>query len=624
MLRSGIRERLRYWFDNTMSRGTPALIAWLALASLMLIVAVSVVVLLFDTDPEHQDPSGVFWISLLRTLDPGTMGGDAGGAIFLAMMLTVTIGGIFIVSSLVGILATGLNAKLAELRKGRSRVVESQHTVILGWSEQIFTIIGELELAGEGERLCVAILADRDKVEMEDEIRAHLPRRGRVRVVCRTGDPTRPADLDIVRPDQAAVIVIPSRHDEDPDVRLIKTLLSLSHRPWPDGRPPVVAVVTDSTNMAAASLAGGPAAKLIDAQDLTARLVVQSRRQPGLSLVYNELLTFAGDEIYLRTEPSLTGCSFAEALFAYETATVVGLKHSGGQVVLNPAGDTVIAADDEIILLAQSPSKVRLATERASTVDEAIAAPRRADTAVERTLMLGWNERGPTILTLLDRYLPAGSALAIATRVTLPADVAAAANLRITTTSCDPTRRPALEALNLPQFQYVIVLAEDQIASAHADSRTLVTLLHLRDLKDQHASTYAIVSELIDDENRQLAQVTKADDFVVGSKLISLLLTQLSKNQHLQDVFAELFDAQGSDMYVEPAGNYLQAGVEANFATVIEAARRRGETAVGYRLHAQAHQPPAYGIVLNPDKTQPLTLHAADRIVVLAKTAEPA
>jgi hypothetical protein len=419
------------------------------------------------------------------------------------------------------------------------------------------------------------------------------------------------------------VIVIPSRQDEDPDVRLIKTLLSLSHRTWPDGRPPVVAVVTDSTNMPAATLAGGPAAKLIDAQDLTARLVVQSRRQPGLSLVYNELLTFAGDEIYMRREPTLTGCAYTQALFAYDTATVVGLRHGDGQVILNPPSDTLITADDEIILLAQSPSAVRLASQRPTIAAEAIAAPDRADPVVDQTLMLGWNERAPTILALLDRYLPAGSALAIATRVALPADVATAANLQITTTCCDPTRRPGLEALNLHQFQYVIVLAEDQIGVTHADSRTLVTLLHLRDLKDQHAGGYAIVSELLDDANRQLAQVTKADDFVVGSKLISLLLTQLSKNEHLQTVFAELFDAKGSDMYVEPAGNYLRTGVQANFATIIDAAGRRGETAIGYRLHTQAHQPPGYGIVLNPSKTQPLTLHSADQVVVLAKTAEP-
>ena len=41
MSRATFRERLRYWFDNTMSRGTVALIGWLALVSLGLILMVT-------------------------------------------------------------------------------------------------------------------------------------------------------------------------------------------------------------------------------------------------------------------------------------------------------------------------------------------------------------------------------------------------------------------------------------------------------------------------------------------------------------------------------------------------------------------------------------------------------
>ncbi|WP_245225249.1 hypothetical protein [Streptomyces smyrnaeus] len=105
-----LRERLRYWFDGTMDRGTPALIGWLALASAGLIVVVATSVMLFtDEDTEaHGGWLGVAWMSLLRTLDPGTMGDDTGRPVFLALMLTVTIGGIFIVSALIGVLTTGL------------------------------------------------------------------------------------------------------------------------------------------------------------------------------------------------------------------------------------------------------------------------------------------------------------------------------------------------------------------------------------------------------------------------------------------------------------------------------------------------------------------------------------
>ena len=62
----------------------------------------------------------------------------------------------------------------------------------------------------------------------------------------------------------------------------------------------------------------------------------------------------------------------------------------------------------------------------------------------------------------------------------------------------------------------------------------------------------------------------------------------------------------------------MRPGVTANFATVIEAARRRGETAIGYRTRSHGEQAPGYGVVLNPSKSAPLTLSADDSVVLVA------
>ncbi len=625
MSKPAVRERVRYWFDKKMSRGTPALIGLLALASLALIGVVTGLVLLLDPVDAAQDgPLGVLWKSLMRALDSGAVGEDYGQTqpIFLILMLVMTIGGLFIVSALVGVLATGLDGRLTELRKGRSRVVERGHTVILGWSDQIFTVISELVKANDGERACVAILANRDKVEMEDDIRAQLGRTGKVRVVCRTGDPTEPTDLEMMRPDEAGVILVPAPNGADPDVHLIKALLALRNRSWRPRRPGVVGVVTHSLNLPAAALAGGPAVQLIDAEDITARLLVQSRRQPGLSVVCTELLNFDGDEMYLRTEPSLVGKEYGEALSGYESATVMGLRGADGTVAINPAARTRIGPGDQLVVLAASSSAIRLATSPAPVVEAAFSVATPRPNLPDRTLVLGWNDRGPTIIRLLDPYLPAGSAVEIAGTLVgaeTAAQLGELQNLTVVTTRCDPTNRRELEALNLSRFRHVILLADDGVSPHHADSHALVTLLHLRDMKERHGDEYAIVSELKDEANRRLAQVTRADDFVVGNKLISLLLTQLSENQHLSAVFAELFDAAGSEIYLKPADDYLIPGVEANFATVIEAASRRGETAIGYRLQAQAQEQPAYGVVLNPAKARPLSLGPDDRVIVLAR-----
>lgn len=73
--------------------------------------------------------------------------------------------------------------------------------MILGWSDQVFTVISELVEANQGgRRSCVAILAERDKVDMEDAIRARVGNTGRTRVVCRHGNPLKVADPELSQP----------------------------------------------------------------------------------------------------------------------------------------------------------------------------------------------------------------------------------------------------------------------------------------------------------------------------------------------------------------------------------------------------------------------------------------
>ncbi|WP_455550613.1 CASTOR/POLLUX-related putative ion channel [Actinomadura geliboluensis] len=640
------RERIRYWFDRTMSKGTPALIGWLGLASVALVLVVAtaaVVIAPRDTD-ENGDWPGMVWRSLLRTLDPGTMGDDTGTGPFLALMLTSTVGGIFIVSSLIGVLTTGLEAKIGELRKGRSRIVEHDHTVLLGWSEQVFTVVAELVEANQSKRRsCVAILADRDKVEMEDAIRARVGDLGRTRIVCRTGNPLKVADVELVSPGTARSILIVTPEVADADTRVIKVLLTLGARTWGRHRPHVVAAVHDSANLPAARLAGGERAHVIDADDVAIRLIVQSHRQSGLSQVCTELLDFAGHEFYMRLEPALAGVPFGESLSAYDLGVPAGLRRADGTVLLNPPMDTVIRADDEVIVLAEDDLLIRLAGGPPPPVrEEAISTAVARDPVPERTLMLGWNHRAPKIIELLDEFLAPGSELVVAApREDPTGQLSEPANLKVGFVRAEPTERPSLESLDVGGYQKVIVLSDAGHDPDTADARTLVTLLHLRDMEDAlgdpgtpggdsvsrggttphtpRNDPFAIVSEINDDANREIAQVTKADDFVVSEKLISLMLTQLSENRHLYDVFVDLLDPAGSEIYLKPACDYLVPGAAADFATLIESARRRGEVALGYRLTARFHEPPGYGVVLNPDKTAPLTLAADDRVIVLAE-----
>ena len=626
------RERLRYAFDSTLSKGTPALIAWLAVASAGLIVVIALPVWLANLAPagEEGPPSfiGIVWMSLMRTLDSGTMGGDTGSWPFLLSMLGVTLGGIFVISTLIGVLTSGIEGKLDELRKGRSKVVESDHTVILGWSPQVFAILGELVLANESRRnASVVILADHDKVEMEDAIRERVSETRTTRVVCRTGSPIDPADLDMVSVQTSRSVIVLAPEGEEADSQVIKAILAITNSPTRRAEPyHVVAEMHDPRNADVARMVGKQEVELVLLSDLISRITVQTCRQSGLSIVITELLDFGGDEIYFAPQPELTGKSFGEALFAYDDCCVMGIRRRQGGVVLNPPMDTVLADGDQLIVIAEDDSAIKLPHRREPPpVDEAaIRTATLPPPAPERTLILGWNRRVPIIVRELDAYVAAGSTVTvIAEEVGADAAQLAAGlqRLRVEVRQADTTDRATIEALDVASFDHLILLCAESLPVQQADARVLVTLLHLRDLADRSGHDYAIVSEMMDLRNRALAEVTRPDDFIVSEKLVSLMLSQISENKELAAVFAELFAAEGSEIYLRPAEAYVAPATPVTFYTVVEAARRRGEIAIGYRLNAAASDPArAYGVVVNPDKGDKVTFGAGDRVIVLAES----
>jgi hypothetical protein len=412
-----------------------------------------------------------------------------------------------------------------------------------------------------------------------------------------------------------------SPHSSSPDIDVIKVLLLLNHRTWTGAnRPHTVASVQDTENLAAARLAAGAHANVIDADDLAVRLVVQSHRQSGLSTVYTDLLDFAGNEIYMRAEPSLAGHPYGKVLDAYEHGSPIGLRRADGTIQVNPPMHEPVREGDQIILIAEDDFLIKPATAQASVVDSALVAKPGTRPEADRTLLVGWNSRVPRTIDLLDRLAQPGSVVDIATPDAPPAELAHnLVNLIVGHKACESTNRASLEALDLGSYDHIIVVPDDGLEAERADDRTLVTLLHLRDLEERIGGDFSIVTEMNDDRNREIAQITKADDFIVSTKMISLLMIQLAENKHLHGVFTELFDPDGCEIYLKPAPDYLVAGQRANFATVIESARQRGESAIGYRIKQYSDRAPDFGVVMNPSKSAPLTLSALDSVIVVAE-----
>ncbi|MBN9105804.1 MAG: hypothetical protein J0I14_12445 [Propionibacteriaceae bacterium] len=618
-------ERVRYWFDTVMSRGTIALMALLGVATIVLVLVVGALVWLFRAFPDDAgdgDFIDILWGGLMRTLDPGTMGGDAGWG-FRIFMLVITIGGLIIVASLIGIISGAFDDKVAQLRKGRSRVLEHDHTLILGWSPKVHSIVSELALANESRgRATIVILADKDKVEMEDDLHAHAGPLGHTRLICRTGDPKSLADLHLGSPQWARSIILLAPQDcDDPDAEVIKAALALTNGPSrPDGGYHAVAELSDPANLEVARLVGRDEVHWVIGPEVIGRITVQSCRQSGLSVVYQEFLDFEGDELYFTDQPDLVGRTYFDAQLAFGNCSAIGLLTTDGRVLLNPPADTVVGAGDRIVVVASDDSEIALGDPPASIDTAHLASVSPRPPAPERTLVLGVSTVLPMMLSELDEYVATGSEVVVVTprgELELPP----LQHLSARVVDGDPAKRSVLDSLDVAGFNHIILLADTEAYEPEqADSRTLVTLLHLRDIADRTDIDLNIVSEMLDDANRELAEVTRADDFIVSDKLVALMLTQISENRALADVFAQLFSPAGSEIYLRPADFYVIPGATVDFYSVLEAARRRGETAIGYRLAEAAHDSRrAYGVRVNPVKADRITFGKGDRVIVLAE-----
>lgn len=630
-------DRFRYAFDALMARGAWALIFWHLLMALAAVFVVSLLVIAAGEVPAGEDgePIGfatLLWTTLMHAIDPGTITGDDGTRGFMTLMMIATVGGILLIGSLVAVLVASVSQRFDALRRGHSRVLEQDHTLVLGWSRQIFTIVSELAAANESHRRgCIVIYAEHDKLWMEHELRAKLRGTGRTRVVVRTGDPTDPGTLELVAPERARAIVVLAPEGARDDTQVVRALLAVGRTaPEPGRRQHVVTEIRDPRNIAVAQLTGERRIEVLEVGDLIAKIAVQTCLQSGLSLVYEELLGFAGDEIYFADAAPLVGQTFARAMHQFEDCTLMGLRGGDGRVQLMPAMDRVIAPGERLILIAADDNRCTPHPWSASVDPGLIVAPAPAPRQPVRALVLGWNSRVPAIVRGIAAYVPPGSTLRVVSSD--PAAGPALAELATTLTTLTLEHRPGdisdrrvLDEQDPCTWHHVMVLPDDRIeAATEADAQVLVALLHLRDLA-AHLSAgptrpFSIVSEMRDVRSRDLAEVARADDFIISDRFIGLLLAQLAEDADLADVFADLFDPEGAEIYLRPAAAYVATDRELDVHTLVAAAAARGEVLIGVRLAKPGPAHPPHGVLVNPRKSTRLSLGAADQVIVLAES----
>ena len=614
-----LAKRVRYYFDNSISKGPSAFVAWLAVFGVLL----SIIITLIDFALNGLPRNSTFDSTLAKfgtTINTVLFGGAVPQGKLLARFIAILIwiSAITISATIIGFITNKIKDRLEKLRSGRAPIIESGHTLILGWSNRIFPVVQELAIANENvRRPLIVVVAEGSQDKLEKELAERVENLGKTRVLVRAGDPTNPLALTRANIAGASSIIVLDA-DNTGDSEIVSTVLAVKASGAP-AETPIVVEVDDPSFGEALTHATEGRVIAVHSNEIIARVTAQASRQPGLAAVVLDLLDFDGDEIYFQPVPELAGHTYAEALLAFEKASVIGIRTGSGKTLVHPAMTTKILDGDSVIAIAADDDQVTF-----SGIEEGLrsVARVRRDTPKQRAehlLIIGWSEMGGIVLSELAPFLPKGSTVSIIAnpdlvdKAVMPKKSYGA--IKTTFQSNKGTISELAEVARKKKYDEIIVLAyREKIAVADADARTMLTMLLLNKLFDEDGNGIdrtRLVAEILDSRRADLARVANADDLVVSDNLAALLAAQLSENPALAPVFEDLFDADGATLNVRPLTNYARVGDSVRYLDLVAYARGLEETVIGIRSTEA-------GVLLNPAKSSTHTVAAGDGLIVIS------
>jgi hypothetical protein len=606
-----VRGRFAYRLDRflRMHGLLQALILLSATASMVLLFA-GVLALTGGTSETHTMADHVWW-SLGRFSDGGTMYPDQGMRVrTLAVVVTWT--AVFVVQFMTGAVTAKLTDRLDQLRAGRSPVIERGHVVLLGFDSRVPLLAREL--ARSHQRHMLVVLADGDVNEMDLALRSasRIPA-NRLRIETRMGDPRDEVNLLRVSADRARCVVIlaPEGLDDDSAGRWgFQVLLALRRVAGPSFTGHVVIETRHAGDeelyraAADSALADTPALPLIQlaSDDIIARVLAQSVRQPGVFFVLRELMSFRGAELYFEPVPKrLAGKTFAQVHASVIGAIAVGIRPRGKASILNPPDGEVVGRDDELIVLEEERGVMRLGSE-SQLVHEA-QPPRSTKSAEKPTsiVVLGDNRALPEFVSEVSNALPENSTIVVyapgATRI-LQAQMTRLTRVHLRCEDVDPTlvaRDPPREVLGA---ETAVILGASTRRDGDADAVALETLVCLRHSERQRGTQVKrLVTEL-----RNLSSCTHmvgtSDDFLVSTEILGLLMGQVMVTPDLHPILHDdLLNPGGNDVFLHHRELYV-SDRKATFGQVMSAARRQGQVAIGLYLASRKSVTPNFRALL--------------------------
>jgi hypothetical protein len=650
-----LRNRITNRFDRALLSGSFSAIVMLFTGTAILVFIGSSFVRLLGIHATYDDLNFVdsMWEILQRVIDPGQLANEAAWSSRLTL-LTITIFGLLLVSTLISIINSSLERRIEGVRRGRRPVFLRGHIVIVGWNDAAPKLLEELAIARiEGVEVNVVLLTEEDPIDLLNYVIEHLHRQEEIDQRSETakhisswvtvrrarGDKTNDL-LELGRIDEArAVICLLNEGNEHRNTRTVLATLAALQSPTaqrrPEGDPLQVIAQFNSEEdsqrlkyridkvVAARSSSCGA---LLNFQVITPDLVrnkieVNVVRSKGLSAVYKDLLDLAGDEIYQVKSPH-PGLRFG-SLVSASNCIPLGLVDEEG-VDLWPDWDTEVG-DRSIVVLGQSMKSVERYINSweglnpvASTGERS---GREASRVPEHYLFIGNNVWLTGLIRELNQVVPnLSTATLLVHESKIPRHLPFFAGNEINVVTRSISREPLDDSDFISRFDHVIVMADYDVDIEESDSRVLTDVLACRvhlETREQHSLPLTVVAELRKRASKHIAAVRMVDDLLVSESLTACAMAQFALYPENSSVLRHLLSSE-SQVFLQciPINEVMSGRDQFVWSEIRDELREStGEIALAVRTFDENQGLPQ--VTINPNDSSSVSIK--DDVVVLTR-----